>query len=420
MMPSTMIPVSSAPSRRRLFGFAALALFGLLGRPASGQAVGEPIGAYTPGGLDIHHINTGEGNAAFLILPDATTLLIDCGYGQAARAPKYKAPRRPDESRLPGEWVARYVQRVHPGGPRSCVDYAVISHFHGDHMGGLPEFLRHVSIAHLFDRGWPDYGPPTAFAGPLSALYRAAVKEQVDHQRMKVERFKAGRADQIVLRYAPKEFLNFEVRNLAVNGAAWTGNGTEVRQRVDLNGKSDENALSAALHLRFGAFDYYSGGDMPGASEDAEQAVSHDMESAIAWLTGPVDVALLNHHGNSDGSSEFFLSVLQPRVCIANVWAARQIDPETLRRLRSTRIYPGPRDIFATNGFWEGRAEHILQLFGENEGRRHIDDLKAHVTAQGHIVVRVAPGGSSYRIIVLDDDDEKMRIRSVHGPYACR
>jgi hypothetical protein len=33
------------------------------------------------------------------------------------------------------------------------------------------------------------------------------------------------------------------------------------------------------------------------------------MESAIAWVTGPVDVAVLNHHGNSDGSNAFFLSV---------------------------------------------------------------------------------------------------------------
>ena len=82
----------------------------------SAQSVGEPLSPFSPGSLEIHHINTGEGTAAFLVLPDGTTLLIDCGFGQAARPPKYKAPRRPDESRLPGEWVARYIKRVHPGG----------------------------------------------------------------------------------------------------------------------------------------------------------------------------------------------------------------------------------------------------------------------------------------------------------------
>jgi hypothetical protein len=72
-----------------------------------------------------------------------------------------------------------------------------------------------------------------------------------------------------------------------------------------------------------------------------------------------------------------------------------------------------------TNGNWEGRAEHILRVFGEDAGRKHLEDLKS-VTQQGHIVVRVAPGGASYEVIVLRDDDESLRVRSVHGPYQSR
>src|SRR5215203_3120257 len=149
-----MIPKASPSKPRRHFGtFGAFALlFVVVLYSASAQSIGETLAAFTQGGLDIHHINTGEGNAAFLVLPDATTLLIDCGYGQAGRAPKYKAPRRPDDSRLPGEWVARYVKRVHPGGAEAPVDYAVISHFHGDHMGGVAEFLQHVRVRTFLDR----------------------------------------------------------------------------------------------------------------------------------------------------------------------------------------------------------------------------------------------------------------------------
>ena len=387
--------------------------------PLRAESVGQPLERFHPGGLEIHHINTGEGNAAFLILPDGTTLLIDCGHGRSARPPKYKAPRRPDESRLPGEWVARYVQRVHPGGAGAPIDYAVISHFHDDHMGGLVEFLRHVRIARLLDRGWPDYSTPLPFAGPFAAPYKAALKEQSEHHGMKIERFTAGRRDQIVLRHAPERFPEFEVRNLAVNGIAWTGEATRTRQRFAVTQKPDENACSAALRLHYGKFDYYTGGDLPGAPANPDQPPSRDMESAIAWATGPVEVALLDHHGNSDGSNAFFLSVLRPRVCIANIWAARQIDPETLGRLTSERLYPGPRDIFATNGMWDGRAGHILQLFGEAAGRQHLENLKALAANQGHVVVRVAPGGSSFHVLVLEDGDESMRVRSVHGPYAC-
>jgi len=39
-------------------------------------------------------------------------------------------------------------------------------------------------------------------------------------------------------------------------------------------------------------------------------------------------------------------------------------------------------------------------------------------STQGHVVIRVAEGGASYRVFVLDDGDEEMRVRAVVGPYA--
>ena len=66
---------------------------------------------------------------------------------------------------------------------------------------------------------------------------------------------------------------------------------------------------------------------------------------------------------------------------------------------------------------WDGRADHIKQVFGESAGLPHLDDLKSLAADRGHIVVRVAAGGMSYRVFVLDDSDETMRIKSIHGPY---
>ena len=173
--------------------------------------------------------------------------------------------------------------------------------------------------------------------------------------------------------------------------------------------------------MRYGAFDYFSGGDLPGTAEKPETPATRDMESAVAWVTGPVDVAVLGHHGNADATSAFFLSVIQPRVCITQVWDSQHVAPKTLARLRSESIAPGPRDLFMTNGGWAGREEHIVRVFGEEIGRKHIEDLRSAIAAQqGHIVVRVAPGGGSYEVIVLDDANESMRVRSVHGPYQSR
>ena len=58
-----------------------------------------------------------------------------------------------------------------------------------------------------------------------------------------------------------------------------------------------------------------------------------------------------------------------------------------------------------------------VRLFGDAVGLRHLEDLKTLAADQGHILVRVAAGGTSYRVFVLVDADETMRIKSIHGPY---
>ena len=39
----------------------------------------QKLSEWQPGFLDIHHINTGRGDAAFMVFPDGTTMLVDAG-----------------------------------------------------------------------------------------------------------------------------------------------------------------------------------------------------------------------------------------------------------------------------------------------------------------------------------------------------
>lgn len=385
--------------------------------------------------LDIHQINTGKGDAAFFIFPDGTTFLLDAGDLHRDRPPHYDAPPRPDGSRRAGEWIARYIQAVHPRRRKGLLDYAAITHFHGDHMGmvredsplsasgayrlvGITEVAEHVSIRRLLDRGWPDYDYPAPLTGPMMENYRAFLEWQTANRAMRVERFEAGRKDQVILVNAPGRYPTFEFQNVAANARVWTGSGTEARSRFPESEAPGENACSLAFRLRYGRFAYFNGGDMPGVLP-AEAPEWRDMESAVAWVVGPVDVHALNHHGFRDSANAFFLSVLQPRVHILAVYASAHPGPDVMRRMLSTRLYPGPRDVFLTNGLWEGRRRNMVDLFGEEE-TAWLEERIGETASHGHTVVRVSPGGDTYQVIVLEDGDESRTVLSVHGPYESR
>jgi hypothetical protein len=47
-------------------------------------------------------------------------------------------------------------------------------------------------------------------------------------------------------------------------------------------------------------------------------------------------------------------------------------------------------------------------------------NIERFKSLQGHIVIRVAPGGESFRVIILDDSEENYRVKAVHGPYSSR
>jgi beta-lactamase superfamily II metal-dependent hydrolase len=364
-------------------------------------AAGEALPKWTPGTLDIHQINTGRGNSAFLMLPDGTTLLVDAGDG-GNPPPRGTAPR-PDSTRPPGEWIARYARAM----GAEAIDYGYLTHFHDDHMNGLADVAERLPIRAMIDRGWPDY----AYPSPEHSEFRSAgfLRYREMLKRTQPERLRPGRNDQIVLKRDAKAYPLFEVRNVAANGEVWTGTGASTRPRfppVASLARDDwptENMCSLAIRIRYGLFDYFTGGDMPGRPRPGYPEWQ-DVETPVAQAVGAVDVALLNHHGNRDSTNETFVRTLRPRVWMIPVWSSDHPGHDVLDRMYSTRLFAGPRDVFATNMIEANRL-----VIGPL-----LDRLQS---AQGHIVVRVAPGGGSYRVFVLDDSRESFEVKASFGPY---
>ena len=111
------------------------------------------------------------------------------------------------------------------------------------------------------------------------------------------------------------------------------------------SGPTDENDFSIAIRIRYGLFDYFSGGDAVGVVLDRKPSW-HDLETPIARAVGPVDVLVLNHHGWLDTTNQFFLDTLQPRAVIIPAWHATHPDHGVLRRLISAN---GKPDLFITS-----------------------------------------------------------------------
>lgn len=384
--------------------------------------VGDKFSGWEEGNLDIHHINTGKGECAFFMLPDGTTMLVDAGATQQAK-PRVTDPK-PNGSREPGEWIARYILHYLNNQPAKKLDYVLLTHFHDDHIGetypgakmsengayqlsGITEVAEFLPIGKLVDRGWPAYNWPTPQNAKYIQNYIQFVKWSTEKKGVVAEQFRVGDNRQFSLLRNPEKYPDFEIRNIAANGHVWTGVANTARnhfpalESLPPNEYPGENKCSSAFRLSYGKFDYFNGGDITTGAPGSWQ----DIETPVGLVTGPVEICLANHHAYFDAMGVPFLQAVRPQVHIIQVWSPSQPDNSVLARMMSTWTYPGPRDIFATNIMEETRVV---------TGR--VDNLKSQ---QGHIVVRVNPGGESYMIYILDDSEESFKIKSIHGPYHC-
>ena len=150
---------------------------------------------WEPGEFQAHFIHTGVAESVFFVFPDSTTMLLDCGDQASITRGKFAVPALPGPERLAGEWVARYVRRANPNGAE--VDWAVVSHFHSDHVGtpswqkfpwfpdepdrlegcprcGFALAAETLRFRRATDRGWPDYDDPmpSACAEEVGVVHR--------------------------------------------------------------------------------------------------------------------------------------------------------------------------------------------------------------------------------------------------------
>ncbi|RXH58708.1 beta-lactamase domain protein [Granulicella sibirica] len=378
---------------------------------------------WSKGTLDLHHIATGRGNSVLAILPDGTSMMIDAGaVGGSTEA---LGPARPNDSRRPGEWIGRYALHHLRTAPRQELDYFVLTHFHGDHMGdvttdspmarsgdyrltGVSDVAELIPIRRLIDRGSPNYSYPAPSTAD-SMLNYMKFGRSISARGTIVEQIDVGSQDQIRLTHAPSEYPSVAIRALAANGKVWTGHGSDSvgmfppLATLKPSEFPTENACSCALRMEYGDFRYYIGGDL---TSDTNFGASPwmDVETAVAKVAGPVNVCALDHHGYYDATGPEFIRHMHPRISIIQTWHASHPALSVLNELYSPVLSEGPRDVFATG---------IVSAASLADARLSDKMLSQH----GHIVVRVHPGGKNYEVLVLDDTVENGSLLSKWGPF---
>ena len=390
--------------------------------PAQAASAGSWQG-WKRGHFQIHSIYTGFGESMFLIFPDGTTMLLDCGDFDAQKRGELAMPPMPDASRHAGEWIARYVQRVNPNG--KDVDYMTISHFHRDHMGtvlwsskvlergGRPYYLSGFSEAAEFlhfrkaiDRTGGVFDGSELFA-PSANRFEYLIECMYGHLKardgLEVQKFRVGAKDQIVPQRGKVD--GFQVRNICGNGKIALADGTIIdtlRPGGKLVAKWNENPLSIGCIFSYGKFRFYTAGDLSGnvIGQDKKRIwPEYDLAKAI---DGRVSVAKANHHAYKC-MVPHLVRALQAKVYTVCTWDVLHCTDDSLGRLTSPANQKNT-PLIVPGYFAQSRCTEA------NSGARKC--FPKEIYGGIHSVIDVPPGGETFTVSLLDARNEDMNVLS--------
>src|SRR6516164_5976168 len=110
--------------------------------------------------LDIYWIDTEGGAATLIVTPSGQSMLVDTGNpGPNDRDPK------------------RIFETAKAAG-RQKIDLLVITHFHGDHVGGAPALAKMMPIERFYDHGDSIEAGNSPQAGDLWQKYKTIAESK--------------------------------------------------------------------------------------------------------------------------------------------------------------------------------------------------------------------------------------------------
>ena len=257
--------------RRTGWGAAALLWWPLLSVPGASTMAA--------GGLALHFLDVGQGDAALLRTPGGRWVAIDAGPADD----RYDAGARV---------VAPYLKRH----GASALSVFVASHAHRDHIGGAAAVLQELPVGVVLEPGEPfDDAAYSSWLGIVASR--------------QIRWIPARTGMHWVL-----DGVSFQVLH---PDPLWAGRGRDL------------NEDSVVLLVRFGEFSALFTGD-----------AGHMAEEGWQEQVGPVDVLKVGHHGSAGSTASALLDAVRPQAAVISSGRNRYGHPATatLQRLDSAKV----------------------------------------------------------------------------------
>ena len=299
--------------------------------------------------LDIYWIDVEGGAATLVVTPARESVLMDTGWPRADARDALRIQAAMDDAGI------------------DRIDYMLFSHFHGDHVGGLPALAERVPIGRIVD-----HGDSVELDRPRGrALWDEYIGLAADRRRSVAPGDKLP-LERIELTFVAShrelvDTLEPQMPNPLCDGVA--------PPAPDMG----ENGHSLGYLLSLGAFQFLNLGDL-----------TPDREHALACpenRLGVVDLWQVPHHGGYGAIRPELAAVLQPTVAVVNNGPRKGGTPDSLAVIQGTA---------EVGDVWQSHRT-LTDDAANNTEEALIANLTEEDDCEGHwIKATVAPDGRSW------------------------
>jgi beta-lactamase superfamily II metal-dependent hydrolase len=298
---------------------------------ATGWAAPSP---QTKKALRIYFVDVEGGQATLFVTPAGQSLLIDTGW------PGFE-----------GRDADRIVATAMKAG-LTKIDYVLVTHFHNDHVGGLPQLAARIPVGTFIDHG--DNRESTD--APTVQVWEA-YKELLTAKRFKRLTVKPG---DILPTHGMKATVvssDGAVIDRPVSGAGQEN--PDCKNAEQFPEDQTENRRSLGTLITFGKLRILDLGDL---TRDKEMELMCPRNKL-----GKIDIYIVSHHGWYQSNSPVFLNGITPRVAIMDNGAKKGGTPSAWDIIKKA---PGLEDLWQLHFSEEGGAAHNVaaELIANPEG----------------------------------------------------